>query len=224
MLYGPFAHAARWVYKSFAPYTLEGYTPQPDEPSVYVVHHKNLSGPIHAILTLPEESHLWVYRVFFERRECFKQYRDYTFTKRFGMPRALATPAAWLLSRIVPGIMHSFAAIPVHRDSRNILDTFKQSHSALLKGESLIICPDVNYDSSSEQMGEIYTGFFHLEKMYFKATGKHLAFVPVSYNKTRHVTTLGQPVTFNDNIPYNEQKGLIATTLTNAINQMVSHN
>jgi len=220
MLYGPFARTARLVYKTFAPYKVEGYTPNSDEPSVYVVHHKNLSGPIHAILTLPVESHLWVYRVFFDCGACFRQYRDYTFTERFGMPRVLATPAAWLLSRIVPAIMRSFAAIPVHRDSRRILDTFKQSHSALLKGESLIICPDIDYDSSSEQMGEIYTGFFHLEKTYFKATGKHLNFVPVSYDKKTHQTHIGAPICFNDRSSFTEQKDTVAKQLISTINSL----
>lgn len=221
MLYGSFARTARRVYKTFAPYKIKGYVPYAGQPVVYVVHHKNLSGPIHAVLTLPVESHLWVYRVFFDREDCFKQYSKYTFTERFGIPRAFAVPLAWILSRIVPAIMRSFAAIPVYRDSRRILETFRQSQAALQEGNSIIICPDIDYSSSDDQIGDIYTGFLHLEKIYYKDTGKHLEFVPVVYNKSTHCTTLGNPVCFKDDAPFNTQKSQIAKTLIETINKMI---
>lgn len=217
-IYGLFASLARFVYKIFNPFTTEGDIP--DTPSVFIVHHQNMSGPVHSLLTLPVHAHMWVYRVFLDRRECYNQYVNYTFTKRFGMPRAIAVPFAFIISLVVPGIMKSFGAIPVHRNSRDIVKTFKLSHRALMSGESLIISPDINYDDDSISMGEIYTGFLHLEKDYFKDTGKHLSFVPVFYNTRQHKLMIGKTIKFSDSIPYTEQKQQIALYIKDEINRI----
>lgn len=217
-LYGTFAHLARFIYSLFKPYKICGKLPF--APSVFIVHHQNMSGPVHALLTLPIQAHIWVYRVFFEKDECYRQYTDYTFTKRFGMPKFLACPLAFIMSLAVPAIMRSFSAIPVYRASRNILKTFKLSHKALVAGESIIIAPDIDYDDDSRLMGEMYTGFFHLEKNYYKETGKHLSFVPVSFATKEHTLYIGDAISFDDSTPYNEQKDKIAQKIKNAINQI----
>ena len=218
-IYGTFAHLARFVYRIFKSYTIEGDIPS-DTPSIFVVHHQNMSGPVHALLTLPIETHIWVYKVFFDRKECYNQYVNYTFTKRFGMPRLLAVCLAWIISLAVPFAIGSFAAIPVHRSSRDIVKTFKMSHDALISGESIIISPDIEYDDDSNAMGEIYTGFFHLEKNYFKATGKHLAFVPILYNTKKRTLFIEKPIMFDDSTPYNEQKTQVAIRIRDAINNI----
>lgn len=217
-LYGLFARLARFVYRIFNPFKISGSIP--DSPSVFIVHHQNMSGPVHALLTLPVAAHLWVYRVFFDRSECYKQYMDYTFTKRFGMPRWLAAPLAFIIALAVPSIMRSFSAIPVHRSTRDILRTFELSQKALQRGENLIISPDVNYDDDSRSMGEIYTGFFHLEKTYFKQTGKHLSFVPMSYSTKNRTLFIADVIKFDDMTPYNEQKNVVAEKIRVSINEI----
>ncbi|MEI3013581.1 MAG: hypothetical protein V8T36_01790 [Ruthenibacterium lactatiformans] len=51
-------------------------------PAVYVVHHRNMSGPVHTLALLPDEPRPWVLHVFLDRHECFAQYYGYTFRKR----------------------------------------------------------------------------------------------------------------------------------------------
>lgn len=218
-IYKSFAHLARFVYKLFVHYKVEGTVPT-DVPSVFVVHHQNLSGPIHALLTLPVHAHIWVYKVFLERKECFRQYKDFTFTKRFGMSKIVAIPLAWIIALFVPKIVSSFSAIPVYRGTRNIIKTFSMSHEALLRGESLIIAPDTDYDSSSSLMGEIYTGFFHLEKKYFQETKKHLSFVPTVYDTKAKKLVLGKSVRFDDDMPFNSQREIIAEKIKDSINNI----
>jgi len=216
-LYGLFARTARLVYKIFKPHKIVGKIP--DSPSVFIVHHQNMSGPVHALLTLPVQAHIWVLKVFFDRKECFNQYMNYTFTKRFGMPKFLAAPLAFIISLGVPMVMHSFSAIPVNRSSRDILKTFQLSQKALINGENLIISPDVDYDDDSRSMGDIYTGFLHLEKNYFKETKKHLSFVPMSYNTKEQTLFIADAIQFDDS-GYNNQKNDIAKKIINAINEI----
>lgn len=218
-IYKTFALLARRVYRLFIHYNVEGSIPT-DGPCVFVVHHQNLSGPVHALLTLPIHAHMWVYKVFLDRKECFKQYADYTFTKRFGMPRIVAVPLAWFISLFVPAILRSFSAIPVYRSTRNIVETFSISHTSLIRGESLIVAPDVDYDSDSSLMGEIYTGFLHLEKTYFKETKKHLSFIPMAYNAIEKKLVLAEAIRFDDDTPYAEQKDMVAERIRKSINDI----
>ena len=216
-LYGIFVRSARFVYKLFKPYKIVGNVPA--EPTVFVVHHQNLSGPVHAILTLPVEAHIWALSVFSDQHECYRQYVDYTFTRRFGMPKFLAKPLAFIVSFAVPKIVASCSAIPVNRHSREIVKTFKASLKALVSGENLIIAPDIDYGNGSEAMGEIYTGFLHLEKIYQKETGKHLLFVPIFYNTEKKTLFIADAIKFDDT-PYNEQKEIIAQRIKNSINDL----
>lgn len=217
-IYSFFAHLVRVVYRLFVHYNVEGNIPT-DGPSVFVVHHQNLSGPVHALLTLPVHAHMWVYKVFLDRKECYRQYADYTFTKRFGMSRIIAVPLAWFVALFVPTILRSFSAIPVYRNTRNIVKTFSISHASLIRGESLIVAPDVDYDSDSALMGEMYTGFFHLEKKYYKETGKHLSFVPMAYNSKAKKLVLADAIRFDDT-PYAEQKNMVAERIRKSINDI----
>ncbi|MFQ8833390.1 MAG: hypothetical protein ACLR7U_11335 [Ruthenibacterium lactatiformans] len=155
----------------------------------YVVHHRNMSGPVHTLALLPDEPRPWVLHVFLDRHECFAQYYGYTFRKRFGWPAPAAWAAAGVLSLTVPAVVRSFGAIPVYRSLKETRDMMEQSAQALLRGESIMLCPDVAYDSAAPATGEIYKGFLQLEKLYHAGTGAHLRFVPVYCGKTKRIVT-----------------------------------
>ena len=82
------------------------------------------------------------------------------------MPGPLAFVCAKLVSGAVSGIVRGCGAIPVHRGSRDIVETMRLSQQALERGENIILCPDVDYASSAAEIGAVYEGFLHLEKAY----------------------------------------------------------
>ena len=201
-------------------FRLEGWraqgTPAP-APAVYVVHHQNMAGPIRAVAHLPLEGHIWALEVFCNAKTCFAQYYGYPLTKRFGMPKPLAFVCAKLVSGAVSGIVRGCGAIPVYRGRREIVETMRLSQQVLEKGENIILCPDVDYSSSAAEIGAVYEGFLHLEKGYHRATGKHLAFVPVGlYSPTKRVR-MGEPIRFADGVPFARQKAQVALRLRQAI-------
>lgn len=161
-------------------------------PVVYVVHHRNMFGPIHAMALLPDTAPLprpWVLHVFLEKESCYRQFYRYTFTRRLGWPRPLAAATAWVLSRIVPGLLRACGAIPVYRELRRAPETMRRTQEALLRGESILLCPDIAYESDDMLTGEIYKGFFRLERTYCAATGEHLPFVPLCCARTKTLVT-----------------------------------
>jgi hypothetical protein len=66
-------------------------------------------------------------------------------------------------------------------------------------------------------MGEIYTGFLHLEKNYYSKTKKHLSFVPIFYNTQERTLFIADAIQFDDS-GYNNQKDEIAKKIIDSIN------
>lgn len=191
--WGGFGRLAKRVVRLYlSGWHCEG-TP-PEGPCVYIAHHQNMYGPVHTLAALPVYGHIWALHVFASRKACFSQYYHYTFRTRFGWP----APAAWLvatvLSLVVPAFMRTIGAVPVYRGSAAVRDTMQVSAQLLARGESLVICPDIDYSNNSDEMGQSYTGFLMLEKYYHRSTGGHLPFVPVYCDGTNRVLQLGEAV------------------------------
>lgn len=218
-VYGPFGATARRLYTAAHPAwgvcgrAMAG-------PAVYIVHHQNMLGPVHAVAFLPVQARIWALHVFLSRKECFAQYYGYTFTSRFGWPKPAARLAAGLLSVAVPALVNSLGAIPVFRGRAEVAKTMQLSQQALCNGESLIICPDVEYSDSSPGMGKMYTGFLKLEQEYFAQTGRHLAFVPTHCSPSQKRFYIGQPVYFEGGENFSRQRKVVAQSLQEAINTL----
>lgn len=85
-LYTPFGRAADgWCGRALGPWTVQALEETPAS-AVFLVHHQNLFGPIHAMAFLPREVRLWVLSPFCDRKACFEQYYGYTFTRVLGGP------------------------------------------------------------------------------------------------------------------------------------------
>ena len=134
-IYGPLARFLRAGVRPFLHRWDTSGAQKAQPPAVYVVHHRNMSGPVHTLALLPDEPRPWVLHVFLDRHECFAQYYGYTFRKRFGWPAPAAWAAAGVLSLTVPAVVRSFGAIPVYRSLKETRDMMEQSAQALLRGE-----------------------------------------------------------------------------------------
>lgn len=192
-----------------------------EAPVVYVVHHRNLSGPVHALALLPDMPRPWVLHVFLDKKECFRQYYGFTFRTRFGWPRPLAWLAAAALSCLVPPVLRSFGAIPVYRGIHEAHSMMDKTAAALMRSESILLCPDVRYDSSDAVTGEIHKGFLQLEKLYHEKTGGHIRFVPVFCGHSKRILT-GDPVCFTDESSFRAQRDDIARRLVDSLNTLAA--
>lgn len=175
-------------------------------PAVYIVHHQNLQGPISTMIWINTPLHIWALSPFCKLDTCYRHYMKYTFTKRFGMSKLLASIIAFPVSFLVSGLLQSLQVIPVYRGSRDIIKTIKQSVSALIDGESLLICPDIDYTDTSSEMGKMYDGYLNLDKYYFQKTNQHIAFIPLHISKSKHCIYVGDEIFPNDNINFKKEK------------------
>lgn len=197
----------------------------PDGPCVYVVHHQNLAGPLTALALLPGEPRPWVLHPFCGRQTCFAQYYRYTFTVRFGWPRLLALPAAGLGALLVPPLLRSLGSIPVYRAPQSgggLRRTWQLSRQVLERGESLVICPDIDYANPSADTGALYRGFLALGRDFQRRQGRPLPFVPAVCDRAGRRLLLGQPVFLEPGQPPARQKVQAAALLALRLNELAA--
>lgn len=219
-IYGPYARLVRWVVRLLLRgWTAEAECPSP-VPAVFVVHHQNLAGPVLAAALLPRQVRIWVLDVFFSRRACFRQYYGYTFTRRFGWPKPLAWCTAGLLALLIPPLMRSLDAIPVHRGGRRIVETLDASAAALAQGESVLVCPDRDYASADDATGALYQGFLHLERRAARAGCAPAAYVPLCCARHTRRLVAGMPLRFPGKAPFKTEQAQLAAALGAALNEL----
>lgn len=187
---------------------------------VYISSHQNLFGPFMMLHSFPKEIRTWILHVFLEQKLCFQQYRDYTFTKRFRMPKMLATLLAYPISFFIPKLLKSGKGIPVYRGSKKIVKTLKESVDALKANENIALFPDKDYTDTSANVSDLYEGFLYLEKYYYKETGKHVEFVPVYISKKRKLIVADEPIRFRDGKNFMKERNIVLEKIQNRLNEL----
>ncbi len=187
--------------------------------AIYVTHHQNLYGPVAAMAWFPMSLRIWALHVFFEKDACFKQFHEYTFTKRMGWGKFRSKVAAKIAAPLISKLLKSGGALPVYRGRRSIFETIRLSVDALRRGESLLISPDVDYANNASEVKEIYLGFLNLEKYYLRETGRHIPFIPLYCNREQHILYVGKAVCFADDAPFGAERQRVAEELKNQLNE-----
>ena len=183
-------------------------------PCVLITRHLNNYGPVAVYLYSPVEFHIWSLHMFFDAKETSEHFANYTLPQRARLPkwlarflaRGISAPIAWFFSSQI-------RAVPVYRGLKSVMKTFDLSADVLEKGENLLIMSDVHYDREGKEIGEIYTGFLHLGKLYYKRTGKRLAFVPMSINRRAAYLRFGSPLLFDPEVPFATEKERLTQAL-----------
>lgn len=115
--YGLLFRICRMIVRSIYPrYKIQGMLPP--KPVVLIAYHQNLFAPFILLLSYPRFVRTWILNVFFNQKECFKQYVDFTFTKRFRLPHTLARLLAFPISWFIAKLIQSTRGIPVYRESK----------------------------------------------------------------------------------------------------------
>ncbi len=197
--------------------------PPPEGPTVYVCRHGDLAGPLATLCWLPFPVRPWVLHVFTDRETCRAQYRDYTFSKRFGMPMPLAAGLAWTVSGYVSALMASLGAIPVYRGTVRIGETFRETVSALQAGDPVLVFPDVEYTNSESEVGQVYDGFLLIERFWRRTSDVPVRFVPLALDMERRRITAGDPVCFDPGLEVKRDLPRVREALRSAMNRPAEH-
>lgn len=212
-----FRSCMRLICRKYQVYNLR----ETNKPVVYISHHQNFHGPMMTMLWFPHSLHLWALSVFCNREDCYHQITQYPLTARLGLPLPLAKLIAKPLSIPIASLVKSSKAIPVYRNSRKIILTFKESAELMKKGESIVIFPDVQYDDRSNEIRELYEGFLNLERYYYQLTGEHVCFRPLYADKKKRALLIGGDIYFGDG-DFRTEKARVIQKIRDGLNELAA--
>lgn len=167
---------------------------KPEEPVVYVCRHLNMHGPITTLKSFSFDVHPMVLHVFFDEKDCYKQFAEYTFTARNGKKAKRFSIKAGFCGFFVPKLARSVEGIPVYRGDENPMKTFRVSCDYLCRGDSIAVYPDKEYTFGYDKPSDIYDGFLYLSALYNRKTGKNLKFVPLFIDEEKKEIVEREPL------------------------------
>lgn len=218
--FGHLAKFSRKIVRIFSP-KYHSTIKTPSIPCVFVGRHLNLHGPMTVAKTLPFDLHMMVLGCFFSQKDCFRQYAEYTFTKkqgRVGIRKYIGKICAFFASLFVPHLVRSMQSVPVYRGGgAGVCATFREAMGYLSKGESVAVFPEIAYSEKGRSSCDMYTGFLALERFYFRRFKKHIHFVVLSVDDKAKRLSAVADIAFSGQIPFSDELPLIASKIKSAL-------
>lgn len=209
----------RWLVWIFYPkMEVVGRENLPDEPVVIVGNHSQMNGPIACELYPPRKSYTWCAGQMMQWGEV----ADYAFQDFWSQKPKCTHWWYKLLSHIIVPfsvcIFRNANVIGVYHDAR-ILSTFKTTIKHLQAGTDVIIFPeqDAPYNAIVYKFQD---KFIDVARLYYKRTGKNLAFMPMYIAPKLRKMYLGKPIYFDPTQPMETQRKRISTYLMEQITEI----
>lgn len=190
----------------------------PQEASIAVGNHTQMNGPICSELYFPAPQRTWC----ISQMMTVKEVPAYAFEDFWSKKPKWTHPFYKLLSYIIAlpaaAIFTNAKTIPVYRDAR-LMNTFKRTLASLEHGEHIVIFPE-SYEPHNHIVYTFQTKFVDVAKLYYKRTGKCLAFVPMYVAPTLKSLYFGKPTYFCPENSIEEERQRICNYLMDSITEI----
>jgi len=190
----------------------------PQEAAVIAANHCQLNGPISAELYFPRECFTWCQGEMLEKENV----REYVFEDFWSQKPKRSRWFYKLLSWVAAPILHFVSkhanTIGVYHDAR-LLSTFKTTVKCLQDGKSVVIFPEHDVPHN-HIVYDFQPHFIDVAKLYYKRTGKSLAFIPMYVAPLKRTMYLGKPTYFDPAAPMDEERERIRQYLMDEITRM----
>ena len=208
----------RWLVRLFFPrFRTEGEEKLPEGPFVIVGNHSQAYGPIAGELYVPGKPYTWCTGEMMSRKEA----PDYAFRDFWsGKPKSVRW-LFYLFSRMIGPlselVFNNARTVGVYHDMR-IMQTFRESVTLLEEGENLLVFPEC-YEPHNQIVYSFQDHFVDVARMYYKKTGKALAFVPMYIAPRLKTIYMLEPVCFRPDAPIREERERICAFLMDAVTE-----
>lgn len=216
----PFRLICRAVWLFSPKYKMIGTENLPDEPCVIVGNHSQMYGPIAGELYVPGAPYIWCTAEMMDRK-LVPEYAYQDFWS--GKPKAVRWFYQLLSHLIAPLSEYIFTnarTIAVHHDA-HVIGTFRESAAKLREGRSLVIFPE-HYTPHNNIVHDFQDRFIDLGRMYHRATGKDLTFVPLYLAPRLKTMFFGTPVPFRSDAPAAEERQRVCAALMDEITRIAA--
>lgn len=190
-LYPPIKALVRLVTPKFQ---IEGLEKLSQEPCLVVGNHSQIYGPVACELYFPGNRYTWCAGQMMH----LKEVPEYAYQDFWSQKPRWSRPFYKLLSYIIAPIsvcvFRNANTIGVYRDGR-IISTFKNTVKRLEEGANVVIFPEHD-QPYNHILSQFQDKFIDIARLYYKKTGKELAFVPLYIAPELGKMCLGEPVRF----------------------------
>lgn len=197
---------------------VEGAEKLPPEAAVVVGNHSQMHGPIACQLYFPGRAYTWCAGEMMDRKTVpAYAFRDFWSAKpRWN--RWFYRILSHLIAPLAELVFTNADTIGVYHDSR-VLSTFRQTVGRLQEGSSVVIFPehDVPHNHIISQFQD---RFIDVARLYYRRTGKALAFVPMYLAPKRKTMYLGTPTFFRPDAPMEQERQRICQYLMDAVTEL----
>lgn len=197
---------------------VEGAENLPEEPCILVGNHCQMNGPIVAELFLPGKNQIWCAGQMMHLKDVpAYAYQDFWSYKPKGI-RWFYKILSYLIAPLSVALFNQAHTIGVYHDAR-IAGTFKKTITALEDGDNVVIFPEhlVPYNNI---VFEFQDKFIDVARLYYKRTGKALAFVPMYVAPKLKKLCLGNPLYYDPAAPKEEARQKLCRDLMEAVSQI----
>jgi len=190
--------------------------PQDNEPHIFVCNHTRVYALV-AWLLRKDKPKLWANYYFLFKKDCKKHLlgkviKGQKHEKLLGVLGRLLIP-------VVVKLFRGAEPIPVYHDTR-LTTTFDKSIQCLEAGITQVIFPEKTEPQFSEYLMEFNHGFPLVAKAYYDLTGKILKFYPCYCAPSLRKIVIGDPVSFDPNVPLKPQRQSICRYLEAKITEI----
>ncbi len=193
-------HVIRMLLRSVMYHTVAGRENVSALPGIFVFNHREVYGPIAAVVFLPYDMRPWILDKMIDKELITAHMYEGTFSRIKWLPVFMRKALTNMLSPLVVWALNSFEPIPVYRGTaRSVLKTFELSVECLQSGDSILLFPENPEEryTESEQVGDFYRGFAHLGRLYFKKAKECVTFYPVYASRRGRELRIGEGVKYD---------------------------
>ncbi len=188
-------HIIRALLRPVMNHTVTGKENVRELPGIFVFNHREVYGPVAAVVFLPYDIRPWILYQMIEKDKVSRHMYEGTFSRIRWLPPALRKLLPKLLSPLVVWALRSFDPIPVYRGAQtSVIKTFSLSIECLASGDSILLFPENEY---GKNVGDFFEGFANLGRLYHKKTGERLMFYPVYASSKRRELRIGEGVRYD---------------------------
>lgn len=188
--------------------------------AVVVANHLGSFGPLALMTALTHKLYPWVVHEVTNLEDCAAYIRRDFVEKELKLRSFAGRELSRLIGRICVQLMSYLQAVPVYRRSREIRRTFENSLAYLKSGKALLVFPENDESKKSEELCRLNTGFIRLARWLYTTTDRVLTFYPVAINKKVRAVRVGEPIRFNPDAPFGEERMRIKVHLERSISGM----
>ena len=190
----------------------------PEGACIMVGNHAQMNGPIIAELYLPEEPWIWCNGEMMHLKEVPDfAYKDFWSRKPVAI-RWFYRLLSYIIAPLSVCVFNSARCIGVYHDAR-VMSTMRQSLKRLVDGGKLVIFPE-HEPRVNHILYTFHDRFIDLGHMYFRQSGKSLAFVPMYIAPRLKKVFLGEPIWYNPEANPAKERTRVISVLSKAVYEL----